>query len=290
MPESKKRWLQQILPKDRPLSKQVRQSRFWTGESGHMQESGVVIVDKWRHFVALLLVTRMNGPDRNGNEDEGRIGIYDMVYGKPHALEYHHLHADVLMYFLLYIEDKETFWIGWELVGDQDYAFHSGDVGVMGTITDEPLRKKREEDAKNNDEGHDNNEKQQDEDKETETYDKLPPADPSPSNFTICASQLLHLGVDGTSLWFNGWILNNKFAEKRAKKAGAFEAYMSEPGERGDAEEDVWQHIDNNVCCLTSEEKPALFTQAEKGTLEMITGIARDVGAYGKRGKPGRVG
>ncbi len=79
MPESKKRWLQQILPK--PISKQVRQSRFWTGESGHMQESGVVVVDKWKHFVALLLVTRMNGPDRDGNEDEGEIGVYDMVYG-----------------------------------------------------------------------------------------------------------------------------------------------------------------------------------------------------------------
>lgn len=80
MPENKKRWLQQILPK--PISRQVKQSRFWTGDSGHMQESGVVVVDKWRHFVALLLVTRMNGPDRDGNKDEGRVGVYDMVYGK----------------------------------------------------------------------------------------------------------------------------------------------------------------------------------------------------------------
>lgn len=79
MPESRKRWLQQILPK--PISKQVKQSRFWTGDSGHMQESGVVVVDKWRHFMAMLLVTRMNGPDRDGNKDEGRVGVYDMVYG-----------------------------------------------------------------------------------------------------------------------------------------------------------------------------------------------------------------
>jgi hypothetical protein len=79
MPESKKHWLQQILA--RPVSKQVMQSRFWRGESGHMQESGAMVVDKWRHFVALLMVTRMNGPDRDGNEDEGRIGVYDMVYG-----------------------------------------------------------------------------------------------------------------------------------------------------------------------------------------------------------------
>ena len=44
MPESKKQWLQKVLPK--PISKLVMQSRMWTGESGHMQESGVVVVDK----------------------------------------------------------------------------------------------------------------------------------------------------------------------------------------------------------------------------------------------------
>ena len=78
-PESKKAWLQEILA--RPVSKQVIQSRFWTGESGHMQESGVLAVDKWRHFVALLMATRMNGPDRESNEDEGSVGMYDMVWG-----------------------------------------------------------------------------------------------------------------------------------------------------------------------------------------------------------------
>lgn len=79
MPENRRRWLQQILPK--PIPKLAKQSRFWTGESGHMQESGVIVVDKWKHFIALLLVTRMNGPDRDGNKDQGRIGVYDMVYG-----------------------------------------------------------------------------------------------------------------------------------------------------------------------------------------------------------------
>jgi alpha 1,3-mannosyltransferase len=80
MPENKKRWLQQILPK--PISRQVKQSRMWTGDSGHQQESGVIVVDKWRHYIALLFVTRMNGPDRDGNKEEGRVGVYDMVYGK----------------------------------------------------------------------------------------------------------------------------------------------------------------------------------------------------------------
>lgn len=84
MPENKKRMLQQILPK--PISKQVKQSRFWTGDSGHMQESGVVVVDKWRHFMAMLMVTRMNGPDRDGNKEQGRVGVYDLVYGKSTLL------------------------------------------------------------------------------------------------------------------------------------------------------------------------------------------------------------
>jgi len=79
-PESKRKWLQQILPK--PMSRKVRQSRFWTGESGHMQESGVVVVDKWRHFMAMMMVTRMNGPDRDGNKEKKIVGTYDMVYGK----------------------------------------------------------------------------------------------------------------------------------------------------------------------------------------------------------------
>lgn len=79
-PESKRRWLREILPK--PISKSVQSTRLWTGESGHQQESGVVVVDKWRHFVEMLVVTRMNGPDRDGNKDEGIEGVYDMVYGK----------------------------------------------------------------------------------------------------------------------------------------------------------------------------------------------------------------
>lgn len=86
MPESKKRMLQQMLPK--PISKQVKQSRFWLGESGHMQESGVVVIDKWKHFMAMLMVTRMNGPDRDGNKDQGKIGVYDLVYGKSSSAVY----------------------------------------------------------------------------------------------------------------------------------------------------------------------------------------------------------
>lgn len=80
MPENKKSWLQSILPQ--PVSRNVKQSRLWTGESGHQQESGVMVVDTYRHFLAMLFVTRMNGPDRDGDKQNGKIGVYDMVYGE----------------------------------------------------------------------------------------------------------------------------------------------------------------------------------------------------------------
>lgn len=80
MPESKKGWLQSILPQ--PVSKNVKETRLWKGESGHQQESGVLVVDTYRHFIAMLFVLRMNGPDRDGDRARGRIGVYDMVYGE----------------------------------------------------------------------------------------------------------------------------------------------------------------------------------------------------------------
>lgn len=80
MRDTKRNWLQKVLP--RPFSRQIRYNRLWTGESSQMQESGVVVVDTWKHFVVLLLVTRMNGPDRDGNENDGKVGVYDMVYGQ----------------------------------------------------------------------------------------------------------------------------------------------------------------------------------------------------------------
>lgn len=109
-PENKRAWIKSILPT--PISAKVKQNRMWTGESGHMQESGVIVVDKWRHFIPMLLTTRLNGPDRDSDEAKGKKGVYDMMYG-----------------------DKETFWLSWEMAGDTDYSFHSGVAGTMGKLT-----------------------------------------------------------------------------------------------------------------------------------------------------------
>jgi alpha 1,3-mannosyltransferase len=84
-PASRRQFLENSLPP--PISSTVSQTnRWWLGTSGHMQESGVVLVDKWRHLVALLLATLLNGPERNGNP--GESGVYQMMHG-----------------------DKETFWL-----------------------------------------------------------------------------------------------------------------------------------------------------------------------------------
>jgi alpha 1,3-mannosyltransferase len=109
-PENKRAWIKSILPA--PISANVKHNRMWTGESGHQQESGVIVVDKHRHFVPLLLSTRLNGPDRDSDEAKGKKGVYDMMYG-----------------------DKETFWLSFEMAGDLDYIFHPGVAGSMGKLT-----------------------------------------------------------------------------------------------------------------------------------------------------------
>ena len=87
-----------------------------------MQDSGVLVIDKWLHFVPLLLATRLNGPDRDGDKEKGKKGVYEMVYG-----------------------DKETFWLSWELVGSPDgYAFHDSVAGTMGVLNNTAAKKASE--------------------------------------------------------------------------------------------------------------------------------------------------
>jgi hypothetical protein len=268
MPESKKRWVQQVLPK--PFSSQIKQNRFWTGESAHMQESGVVVVDKWRHFLAMLLVTRMNGPDRDGDEDAGKVGVYDMVYG-----EFYWFSPGSPA--LIFSGDKETFWLGWELSGDFQYSFHHGGAGTMGIVNETyPLRERSSvQEGLSKTRGDDSQEDLDDSDTQLET-----PLSPLPDSYTICAPQLLHLDLDGKPLWFNGWVLDNKFADKSHKHFADFESYVVEPqGWEGD---DAWQLQQDNQCCLTTYGQLKFdFSDREKETLNMIIQRAREVEALG---------
>lgn len=192
--------------------------------------------------------------------------------------------------------DKETFWIGWELVGDQDYAFHKGDAGIMGTPEDprehkkqREAKKKAEEKEKHEDEDKDHeHDHERDEHKDSEHPDGNPenPLDSlelheePPQNWTICAPQLLHLDNEGKPLWFNGWLLANKFADKREKKFGNFQSYLAEPREVRDPGQ--WQLEESNSCCLTSDADQKFdFSPEEKALLQMMMDKAKEVGAPG---------
>lgn len=152
-------------------------------------------------------------------------------------------------------------------MGDIEYAFHNGDAGVIGTLQtlaqiEERQRKdghSTQDDSHNGTAGH---------------GDKT-----APQSFTICAPQLLHLDTENRPLWFNGWILNNKFAEKKQKVGGRFEVYLKEPTDS--REPDPWQLQEHNEACLTADETYK-FTQDELNTLDMIVALAKEKGAYGK--------
>ena len=106
------------------------------------------------------------------------------------------------------------------------------------------------------------------------------PAEDSPQSYTLCSPQLLHLDTDGTPLWFNGWLLDNKFADKSKRKFGTFKHYLIEPGEV--REPGAWQLHENNECCLTVErEGMRVFSKDEVGLLDRMMAKARVVGAPG---------
>lgn len=132
--------------------------------------------------------------------------------------------------------------------------------------------------------------------KEEEAKGYSPPEDPNnptqppppaekPQKFTICAPQLLHLDMEGKPLWFNGWILSNKFEENKKKRTGStFEAYLREPREdekKEEGEEDPWQLQQHNEACLSAKEEYR-FEPSEQAVLNDIIEEAKRVGAYGK--------
>ena len=168
---------------------------------------------------------------------------------------------------LLSIGDKETFWLGWELAGDTKYGFHDGDAGIMGRLKNTTAVPKE---ATHKKYGQVENNRPN-----PETLSK-----PVPKKVTICAPQLLHLDVDGRPLWFNGWLVPNKFSKAKDTDLSYFEAFIKESREAFQ-EPAAWQLGENNICCLTSD-KAFEFTQAEKDILQMIIDNGRRVGALNK--------
>jgi hypothetical protein len=130
----------------------------------------------------------------------------------------------------------------------RDYAFHDGGAGTMGVAQREPPAAK----------GNAN------------------PSSPS-DTYSVCAPQLLHLDRAGRPLWFNGWLLPNKFT---SKEPGKFESFIRE--EEGIMHDDsLWQLRPSNIACLVSN-KVFDFSDKEKQVLEMTIESARRVGAVGE--------
>ncbi|GKT52165.1 putative alpha-1,3-mannosyltransferase MNN15 [Colletotrichum spaethianum] len=262
-PEKKAVFLQSILQK--PIPKAATDSRLWTGESGHQQESGVIVVDKSRHFIPMLLVTRMNGPDRDGDKDEGKIGIYELVYG-----EVPKLHLLLGTFSNSTLGDKETFWLSWLLAGDEDYAFHRGDAAIMGVargpgdpLPDEVMSECDKSDTELSDEEYAAECEMADHDGKLQAM--------------ICASQLLHLDVEGKPLWLNGWLLQNKF-KGRGSGFAKFESYLVEPHDASLRYPRSWKLFQGNRFCMMGDaDKKFDFTLEEMTVLDMFVERAKEV-------------
>jgi alpha 1,3-mannosyltransferase len=179
--------------------------------------------------------------------------------------------------------DKESYWIGWELAGDEDYAFHEGELAVTGTFLQGPQ------------------DKAETESKDDTRADTRPDTNPGPAipqghtivktvghgynhrstsifedNVTICAPQILHLDRDGAPLWLNGWILTDKY-EKNNQTLVDFRHYMPEPTVL--TSPGSWSIGEHNMACLTARQTFD-FTIAEMEILDQTIQTALEVGSY----------
>ena len=153
----------------------------------------------------------------------------------------------------------------------------------MGKVKDKSTRNTEKPNDSEDNRDKDGEPRDEDQDQQSDrSIQEIDNASESSSapNFTICAPQLLHLDTEGKPLWFNGWILNNKFADHKHADNSKFEAYLKEPSEISDPE--AWQLAEDNRCCLTASEQYQ-FTDEETQTLDMIIDVAAKVAALDKR-------
>jgi hypothetical protein len=151
----KKAWVQGMFGK--PYSDRLRSLRFYQMKTSYEQEAGVVLIDKKRHFAGLLSVCRLNVPPERE----------DVFHVETHG-------------------DKETFWIGFELV-QESYSFMSSLPGSLGRIQPD--------------------------------FETNEPA--------ICG-KLAHFDRNGTLLWFNDSIADNKKDEEWARSVSEFTHFARE--------------------------------------------------------------
>lgn len=181
--------------------------------------------------------------------------------------------------------DKETFWLGFELVGDTDYVFHQGDTGTLGVMkTHEEMEAER---AQLPDWAIPDN-TTTDPEFDPELYPEfdaegdLAPAPAAPSSAPLpsrrmCAPQLLHLDLEGKPFWFNGGLVMNKFLERRQWRFGTFDSYLIEP--RDVREPGAWILGEGNMCCLTTDNHLyGVLTPEEKELVDEMIAQAKRMG------------
>lgn len=93
-----KDWLHSIV---RQPSRKLKKSHLYKGESSYEQDSGVLIIDKVKHFWAMLASLRLNC-------QKERDVIHSRTWG-----------------------DKETFWLAFEMMGEH-YSWYDRRVGTIG--------------------------------------------------------------------------------------------------------------------------------------------------------------
>ncbi|KAF8939668.1 mannosyltransferase putative-domain-containing protein [Dissophora ornata] len=109
---NKRAWLDSFLPS---VSNHPSKTRWFRSKGDQDQDSGVVVLDKKRHFIGLLAICKMNDvPERNQ-------ATYRATWG-----------------------EKESFWIGMEMIQER-YSFIRFGGGVIGDLGDAVPYKKDDE-------------------------------------------------------------------------------------------------------------------------------------------------
>jgi hypothetical protein len=108
----KREWLQSLFPK--PYSSLLRSRRFFNSKTSYEQEAGAVAVDKNIRLMGLLATCALN------NQEEREKVIHQETHG-----------------------DKETFWLGFELVG-LSYSFNPSMSGAVGSIEVDQDKKQKQ--------------------------------------------------------------------------------------------------------------------------------------------------
>ncbi|KAF9366153.1 hypothetical protein BGX34_005704 [Mortierella sp. NVP85] len=163
-------WMEEFLP---TMSNHPGKTAWFNYQGDHEMESGVVAIDKGRHFLGLLAICKMN------DYYERNQVTYQMTWG-----------------------DKESFWIGMEMIQER-YSFIRFRGGAIGNLGDAiPYKDLLPEEEVNR---YLNGETL------TETHPQQMKGEAKTVNMDrVCGNQL-HFDEKGQPLWWNSGVVRDKF-------------------------------------------------------------------------------